>query len=831
MQNVFLELVKLSLIGSLFAVAVMLVRLIFRKAPKWIFVLLWGVVALRLVLPFSVESDLSLVPDRLATGQIITNVSDHYVGDVNIIYESNVGYSNALEAGRQPIQGEEGNYVVTQKDSLEAPKTVGDTVFPVLSWIWLVGVILMFAYTAVSYLMLKRKMLEATVLRDNIWQCEQAESPFVLGIVRPRIYLPYAITETDMGNVIAHEQAHIRRKDHWWKPIGFLLLSIHWFNPVMWIAYILLCRDIEAACDEKVIRNMDKDEMRAYSTALLNCSVHRRRIAACPLAFGEMGVKERIKRVMNYKKPTFWIIIASIVLCVLVAVCFLTNPAVSPNFAMNGNKVSDMNVDEIIDRIQRVEELDDGNVYVNSDNFHLRLDPDFNWVDSQTVRYFFYKDHVTYSAQLQMDPNSSQYRITESSKWREQKESFLLRNYLEAIKYLPQEAIRNIAPADHYILRQVEDGDPGQYDRVITYTSNGVAETDSWLIHLQIEPSQAAQEGYVGTGDEVVHLFYSNDEKEHNHTPVEQRQADLFSVRVEKAELTEYSICYEEPDGCITPVAVMGNYDQSFIIHNNLIYYVERSGGCRLCAIDFAGSVQKKYQLEETLNNGWLLYSDDQYIYGAAGLDPSTNAPYIFQADWNLTECKQIEAYPKQFRQFDYENVGKDFAELCQADISKIYVHGANVLFDANGMGYEMLIMVSAVSESETISGNLLLKWYNQLPAYNTWGMNPWFNKTEESYGSTEGLMTLDEFLSKLKNIEDSCAIPDNLPSGDKPYRLNYGIGIPDDLPVSQHAPSAYVDVAMGTAKVVQGPEVNKGYFYIVSKAEDTIIGKLYILI
>lgn len=326
MQSVFLELVKLSLIGSLFAVAVILVRLIFRKAPKWLFCVLWGVVALRLICPVSIESSLSLVPDRLASGQIFTNVGNEYIGDVDIIYESNAGYSNAVEAGRQPIYSGDGCYVVTEKDSLEAPKTVGETVYPILSWIWLAGVVLMLAYTAVSYFLLRKKMEEATHLRDNIWQCEQVDSPFVLGFIKPRIYLPYAITDSDMANVIAHEQAHIQRKDHWWKPIGFLLLSIHWFNSVLWLAYILLCRDIEAACDEKVIKHMEKDEMRAYSTALLHCSVHRRRIAACPLAFGEVGVKERIKRVMNYKKPAFWIVVLLIVVSVLVSALLLTNP-------------------------------------------------------------------------------------------------------------------------------------------------------------------------------------------------------------------------------------------------------------------------------------------------------------------------------------------------------------------------------------------------------------------------------------------------------------------------------------------------------------------------
>ena len=318
MQELFLELAKLSLIGSLFSAVVILLRFVFRKAPKWVFCVLWGMVALRLICPFSVESNLSLVPDNLANGQILSNVEDTYIGRGETIEI----YDNAVpEGNRQPIGS-----LVTEEGTLQPAKTIGNTVFPVLGWIWLAGMILMFVYTAVSYLTLYKKMEEATHLQDNIWQCEQVDTPFVLGFIKPRIYLPYAISDVDMANVIAHEQAHIHRKDHWWKPIGFLILSVHWFNPILWLAYILLCRDIEAACDEKVVKHMGKDEVRAYSTALLNYSIQRRRIAACPLAFGEVGVKERVKSVMNYKKPALWIIVAAVITGAVVAVCLFTDP-------------------------------------------------------------------------------------------------------------------------------------------------------------------------------------------------------------------------------------------------------------------------------------------------------------------------------------------------------------------------------------------------------------------------------------------------------------------------------------------------------------------------
>ena len=181
-------------------------------------------------------------------------------------------------------------------------------------------------YTLISYWRLQRKVSEAVILRENIFQSENVGSPFVLGIIKPRIYLPYNMDEQDLEHVVAHERAHIRRKDHLWKPLGFLLLTIHWFNPLMWLAYVLLCRDIELACDEKVIQELGNEQRANYSQALVACSVNRRMIAACPLAFGEVGVKERVKSVLNYKKPAFWVIVASVIACVVVAVCFLTNP-------------------------------------------------------------------------------------------------------------------------------------------------------------------------------------------------------------------------------------------------------------------------------------------------------------------------------------------------------------------------------------------------------------------------------------------------------------------------------------------------------------------------
>ena len=327
MTELFMKVLSMSLSSLWLFGAVVLLRLALKCSPKWIHVLLWALVAIRLVCPFSFESSLSLVPEALSSGAVLEEWSDDYVEEVEIIHDVRPEYQTAVDAGREPVSaGEGGYYVVTGPDGISEPETVKTAQLPILAGFWLAGMVVMALYTVASYLSLRRKMATAVRLEGNIYQSEAAASPFVLGLIRPKIYLPFAMDEMDIPHVIAHERAHIRRKDHWWKPLGFLVLTIHWFNPAVWLGYILLCRDIELACDEKVIRDMNLQQQADYSQALLNCSVHRRSIAACPLAFGEVGVKQRVRSILNYKKPAFWIILVALVLCIIVAVCFLTDP-------------------------------------------------------------------------------------------------------------------------------------------------------------------------------------------------------------------------------------------------------------------------------------------------------------------------------------------------------------------------------------------------------------------------------------------------------------------------------------------------------------------------
>ena len=311
MNELFLKIINMSISASWLILAVLILRLVLKKAPKWVNVLLWGIVAVRLICPLSFESALSLIPSSetipLDIEMAAKPTIDSGVPAINSVV-------NPVLSSFAPPQ-----HVLTSANPLQIW-------IPILNIIWLIGVGALLLYTAVSYWRLCRKVDTAVRYKGNIFQSENVSSPFVLGIIKPRIYLPFNMNGQDLEHVVAHEQAHIRRKDHWWKPLGFLLLTIHWFNPLMWLAYVLLCRDIELACDEKVIKELGNEQRADYMQALVACSVNRRMIAACPLAFGEVGVKERVKSVMNYKKPAFWVIIIAVIICVGVAVCFLTNP-------------------------------------------------------------------------------------------------------------------------------------------------------------------------------------------------------------------------------------------------------------------------------------------------------------------------------------------------------------------------------------------------------------------------------------------------------------------------------------------------------------------------
>ena len=310
MDDVFLKLVNLSISASWLILAVLVLRVVLKKAPKWVMPLLWGVVALRLVCLFSIESALSLIPSaETIPSEIVTETREP------VLYEQ-----ATLDIVTNP----------TLPSAAEVPVGVSrqqaQVDFNIYSVLWLAGMAALLVHALVSAGKLKRKLATAILLRDNIYESEFVDSPFVFGVVKPNIYLPMHMDEGTAAYVIAHEHAHLARRDHWWKVLGYLVLALHWFNPLVWVAYILFCRDIELACDEKVVKGLDGAARADYSQALLSCAAPKRAVAACPLAFGEGNIKTRVKSALHYKKPAFWVAAAAVLAVVIMAVCFLTNP-------------------------------------------------------------------------------------------------------------------------------------------------------------------------------------------------------------------------------------------------------------------------------------------------------------------------------------------------------------------------------------------------------------------------------------------------------------------------------------------------------------------------
>lgn len=310
METIFLKILNMGIAAGWMILGILVLRLLLKKAPKAICCVLWALVGIRLICPFSFESVLSLIPSAETLPQ-----------------ESLLASEPAVESGFEVLDN-----VVNPSFADSFRPNVGDSVNPLqvitfaASVLWAAGMAVMLLYALFSCFRLHRQVETAMRLEGNLWICDTVDSPFIFGILFPRIYLPSDLEETQLACITAHERAHLKRHDHWWKPLGYLLLSVYWFQPLCWIAYFFLCRDIELACDERVVKEMGSEERKRYAEVLLGCSISRHIGAACPLAFGEVGVKERIKVVLHYKKPAFWIAGLAIVACAAVALCFLTNP-------------------------------------------------------------------------------------------------------------------------------------------------------------------------------------------------------------------------------------------------------------------------------------------------------------------------------------------------------------------------------------------------------------------------------------------------------------------------------------------------------------------------
>lgn len=317
MEGIFVKLLNMSVSASSFILIAVLLRALLKRSPKWIHCLLWGLVAVRLVCPLSFESSFSLAPraDFVEAKLGVQSKDGRYM---NSATDAGKALNDDLDNAQNKNLANKGN-----------ADRQGD--WKKISWTWFTGVVLLLGYAAISYLRFRKKVQASVRLRDGIYVCDNIRTPFILGVIRPGIYLPSDMDEVQTDNVIAHERAHLSRLDQVWKPLGYCLLAVYWFNPLCWLAYVLFCRDMELACDEKVIRDMDVEDKKVYSRVLLSFSDPSHRIAAGPLAFGEIGVKKRIQSVLNYRKPAFWMVGLAILALVVTSLCFLTNPKEANN--------------------------------------------------------------------------------------------------------------------------------------------------------------------------------------------------------------------------------------------------------------------------------------------------------------------------------------------------------------------------------------------------------------------------------------------------------------------------------------------------------------------
>ena len=322
MNAFFLKVLNISITAGWLVLAVVMLRFVLKKAPKWVHCLLWGLVALRLLLPFKIESDLSLLP----SAEPVQTVSVH--DELDAEAQTHSSYEQVvLRSGFAAIDDAVNPFLEKTTEETDKPgKNTVASIGTAAAWIWFGGVGVMLLYAIASYLLMKYKVRVSIETKRNVFICDDVRSPFILGVIRPQIYLPSGLDEHARAYVLAHEYAHIRRLDHLWKPFGYLLLSIHWFNPLMWIAFILLSRDIEYACDEKVVSQLDAEGKASYSDTLLAFSHPHRAIRVCPVSFGEVGVKKRVKSVLQYQKPMLWIVLTALIIGAAVAVCFLTAP-------------------------------------------------------------------------------------------------------------------------------------------------------------------------------------------------------------------------------------------------------------------------------------------------------------------------------------------------------------------------------------------------------------------------------------------------------------------------------------------------------------------------
>lgn len=499
MEKIFLCTLNMSLTGAFVIAAIMLARLPLRKAPKRISYALWTVAGFRLVFPFSIQSVFSLLPFRAAP--IPQDIAMQAVPriDSGIAFVDNA-VSAALPAATP----------MASVNPLQIWLAVGSS-------IWLVGIAVMLVYSFLSIVLLKRGLAGAVHIEGNLYEAGNLKTPFVIGLFKPKIYIPAELNGEEYRYIVLHEQTHIRRHDHAVKMFAYLVLCLHWFNPLAWIAFILMGTDMEMSCDERVMQELGGGLKTAYSLSLVRVAAGHKILNGSPLAFGEGGMKQRVKNVLHFKKHSRVIIIAAAVLAAALVVGFAVNGAAEDKrFPMQGLNVSDLQTDALLHHIAQVLGAKREQIIVPEDNFQLQVSGNFDWMESQTVSMLISKSETGgafYAAQLRIFPGEHQFWVTKPQPQEPPQKYFYLGDYLDALKYLPQEQIRSLMRnnPDTYLINFAGNASPSDNQPCVFYDQSGVTGTNSgWSVRLDIQPGyrDADGSGYHGSGSDAIHVFY-----------------------------------------------------------------------------------------------------------------------------------------------------------------------------------------------------------------------------------------------------------------------------------------------------------------------------------
>ena len=539
LEKIFLQILNMSFTASFVIILVLIARQLLKRSPKILSYALWGVVLFRLICPFSFESMFSLLPAK-------TNPISQ-----DIVYAP----IPTIDTGIPAI-----NHTVNQ---LLPAATPDASVNPLQIWVfigsavWLMGIAVLLIYSIFSLVKLQKRLKNAAHEKDNIYLAEHLDTPFVMGIIRPKIYLPASLTEGEKRYILLHEQMHIRRFDHVVKIISFFTLCLHWFNPLVWIAFFISGKDMEMSCDEAVIKQLGSDVKKEYSSSLLTLATGKRIIGGSPLAFGEGDTKGRIKNVLNYKKYAFGVVALSLIIVVVLGIALATNQKSERSFKMSGNYLSDLQPGEIVKDITKIIKVDNGDINISPDNFGLTVSSDFSWVNDEAIRILFAKNEKHWNtSQLRIFIDDFEFFVTEPSDWvAYEGQVFSLQAYLEALKYLPQKEIALLCTENpqKYAIELSENDRKLNADRCIYYGKSGVTENNGWKIRLDIQPLYGDNDlSLSGVGSDIIHVFY-NDSVDPIGTPAETIAAEYLMMKLGKngEVISEHSLQNELAEAII----------------------------------------------------------------------------------------------------------------------------------------------------------------------------------------------------------------------------------------------------------------------------------------